>query len=101
MAWSTTQGGGGANNRRFISSVRVSRAQACDYDFWNLQCSAALTDIDPNLHEDHLLRMLKSSVKVLSAATRKRRGNTMAERLAKNWSISVDSAKQTLEVATQ
>jgi hypothetical protein len=67
------------NNRRFISSVKASRAQAWDYDFCNLQCSAALTDIDPNLHDGHLLRTLESNVKVSSTATGKRRGNLMAE----------------------
>jgi hypothetical protein len=85
------------NNRRFISSVKASRAQAWDYDFCNLQCSAALTDIDPNLHDGHLLRTLESNVKVSSTATGKRRGNLMAEWLAKKWSISVDSVKQTLK----
>jgi hypothetical protein len=58
---------------------KVLRDQACDYDFRNSQCSAALTDINPNLRDNHLLMTLKSDVKVLSAATGKRRGNTMAE----------------------
>jgi hypothetical protein len=90
-----------SNNRIFVSSVLKCRAQACDYDFCNSQCSTVLTDIGPNLHNNHLLRTLESNVKVSSTATGKRNGNIMAERLAKNWSVSVDSAKQTLKVTTQ
>jgi hypothetical protein len=59
------------NNRRFASSVKVLHTQAGDCDFCNSQCSALLTDIDPNPHDDHLLRTLKSNVKVSSAATGK------------------------------
>ena len=45
----------GDGNKRFIfSSIRVSRNQACDYAIRNSsQCSAILTEIDPNLHDDH------------------------------------------------
>jgi hypothetical protein len=38
---------GDESNRRFISSVKVLRDQACDHAFRNSQCSAALTEIDP------------------------------------------------------
>jgi hypothetical protein len=89
------------NNRRFISSVQVSRDQACDFVNRNSQCSAVLTDIDPNLHEDYFVESLVQNVKVASTTTGKRKGNLTAERLAKNWSISLDSAKQTLKVTTQ
>jgi hypothetical protein len=43
---------GDGNNRRFISSVKVSRNQAEDFVQANSQCSAVLTDVNPNLHED-------------------------------------------------
>jgi hypothetical protein len=92
---------GDENNRRFISSVSVSRNQACDFVNRNLQCSAVLSDIDPNLHDDFLLKSLQRNVKISSTTTNKRRGTLTAERLAKNWGISLDSAKQTLDVTTQ
>jgi hypothetical protein len=44
--------------------------------------------------------MLERNLKVSSAATGKRRGNLMAEGLAKNWSMSLDSAKQTAAKVT-
>jgi hypothetical protein len=96
---------GDGTNRRFISSVissvRVSRNQAEDFVRTNSQCSAVLTDIDPNLHADHLLESLEENVKVSLTATGKRKGNLTAEGLAKNWGMSLDSAKQTLKVTAQ
>ncbi len=92
---------GDESNRRFISSVRVSRDQACGFINRNSQCSAILTEIDPNLHADYFVESLERNVKVSSTTTGKRKGNLTAERLAKNWSISLDSAKQTLKVTTQ
>jgi hypothetical protein len=44
---------GDRKNRRFISSVQVSRDQACDYDTRHSQCAAILSEIDPNLHGDY------------------------------------------------
>jgi hypothetical protein len=88
-------------SRRFISSVRVSQNQAEDFVRTNSPCSAVLTDIDPNLHADYLLESLEENVKVSLTATGKRKGNLTAERLAKNWGISLDSTKQTLKVTTQ
>jgi hypothetical protein len=92
---------GDGNNRRFISSVKVSRNQAKDFVQANSQCSAMLTDVDPNPHKDHSLESLEANVKVSSTATGNRKGTLMAERLAKNWGMSLDSAKRTLKVATQ
>ncbi len=92
---------GDGNNRRHISSVRVSRDRACAFVSSTSQCSAVLTDIDPNLHEDYLLESLERNVQVSSTATGRRKGNLTAERLAKNWSIPLASAKQTLKVTTQ
>jgi hypothetical protein len=92
---------GDRTNRRFISSVRVSQNQAEDFVRTNSQCSAALTNVDPNLHADYLLESLEENVKVSLTATGKRKGNLTAERLAKNWGTSLDSAKQTLKVTAQ
>jgi hypothetical protein len=94
-----------SSNRRLettrVSSVSVSRARACDFANVNSQCSAVLTDIDPNLHDDFLLESLEMNVKVSATGTGKRKHTLSAERLAKNWVISLDAAKQTLEVTTQ
>jgi hypothetical protein len=60
-----------------------------------------LTDIDPNLHEDCSLESLKENMKVSSAMSGKRKGNLTTERLAKNWGVSLDSAKQILKVTAQ
>jgi hypothetical protein len=92
---------GDGTNRRFISIVRVSRNQAEAFVQTNSQCSAVLTNIDPNPHADHLLESLKENAKVSSTATGKRKGNLTAERLAKDWGTSLDSAKQTLKVTAQ
>jgi hypothetical protein len=70
---------GDARNRQFISSVQVSRDQACDFVLRNSQCSAVLTDIDPNLHEDYFVESLIQNVKVSSTTTGKRKGNLTAE----------------------
>ena len=70
---------GDGNNRRFISSVKVSRNQAEDFVRANSQCSAVLTDVDPNLHEDYLLESLEANVKVSSTATGNRKGTLTAE----------------------
>jgi hypothetical protein len=78
---------GDKNNGRHISSVRVSRNRACAFvSSSTSQCSAALTDVDPNLHEDGLLESLERNVKVSSTATGERKGDLTAERLAKKWS---------------
>jgi hypothetical protein len=79
----------------------VSRACACDYVNANSQCLAVLTDINPNLHEDFLLESLKMNVKVSAAGTGQRKHTLPSEKLAKNWAISLDAAKQTLDVKTQ
>jgi hypothetical protein len=92
---------GDRSSRRIISSVSVSRARAWDFDHANLQCSAVLTDIDPNLHDDFFLESLERDVKVSATGTGKRKHTLSAERLTKNWAISLDSAKQTLDVMTQ
>jgi hypothetical protein len=81
---------GDESNRRFISSFKVPRDQVCECDFRNSQCSA-----QPNPHDNRLSRTLVRNVKVAAAATGKRRGNMTAEGLAKHWSMSLDSAKQT------
>ena len=86
---------------KLISPVQVSRNHACDFANWNSQCSAVLTDIDPNLHKGYFVESLVNNVKVASTATGKRRGSMTTERLATNWSISLDAAKQTLRVTTQ
>ena len=78
------------NSRRLISSVEaLHKNQACDCALCNLQRSTMLTEIDPNLPDNFLLRSLKRNVKVSSAATRKRKGNLVAERITKNWSASL------------
>jgi hypothetical protein len=41
------------------------------------------------------------NVKVSATGTGKRKHTLSAERLAANWGISLDAAKQTLEVTTQ
>jgi hypothetical protein len=92
---------GDERNRRFILSVQVLRNQAYDFVLRNLQCSAVLTDINPNLHNDYFVESLIQNAKAASTTTGKRQGNLTAEWLAKNWSISLDSAKQTLKVTTQ
>jgi hypothetical protein len=86
-------------NRRFISSV--SRSQACDFVNRNSQCSAVLTDINPNLHEDYFVESLVRNVKVASTMTGKRKSVMTAQRLSKNWCIPLASAEQTLKVTTQ
>jgi len=91
----------GDRNRRYISSVRVSRDQATDFNNRNCQCSAILREINPNLQDAHLIQSFERNVRVSSTATGKRKGILTAERLAKNWSISLDAAKQTLKVTTQ
>jgi hypothetical protein len=83
------------------TSFKVSRNQACGFADRNSQCSAVLTEMNPNLHDGFLIRSLEQNVKVSSTATGKRKGNLTVERLSENWSISPDSAKQTLQVATQ
>jgi hypothetical protein len=79
----------------------VSHAQVCEFVNANSQCSAVLTDIDPNLHDDFLLESLQMNVKVSATGTGKRKHTLSAERLAANGGISLDAAKQTLEVTTQ
>ena len=93
--------GDGGDNKRFTSSVKVSRDQACEFANHNSQCSSVLTEIDPNLHDDYFHQSLQSNVKVSSTQPAKRKGNLTAERLAANWSIPLDAAKQTLKVTTQ
>jgi hypothetical protein len=87
---------GDRENRRFISSVGVSQTRACDFANRNTQCSAMLTDIDPNLHDNYFLSSLKANVKVASTKTSKRQGTLTPERLSRNWCISLEAAKKTL-----
>jgi hypothetical protein len=89
------------SSSRMTSSVSVSRAHACDYVNANSQCSTVLTEINPKLHEDFLLESLEMNVKVSAAGTGKRKHTLSADKLAKNWAISLDAAKQTLDVTTQ
>jgi len=105
---STVDGRGMVNdtgdlNKRFTSSVKValSRDQACEFVNRSSQCSSVLTKINPNLRNNCLLQSLHRSVKVLATQTGKRKGNLTAERLATNWSIPLDTAKQTLKATTQ
>jgi hypothetical protein len=101
-------GDGNKRSRRIISSSRridsvsVSHARACDLVNANSQCLAVLTGIGPNLHHgDFLLESLQMNVKVSATGTGKRKHTLSAERLATNWGISLDAAKQTLEVTTK
>jgi hypothetical protein len=62
---------------------------------------AVLTDIDPNLYKDFLLESLETKVQVSSTGTGKRKRTLSAEKLAKNWAIGLDAAKQMLKERTQ
>jgi hypothetical protein len=92
---------GDENRGRFISSVGVSRDRACAFVKRNSQCAAVLSEINPNLDDDFFCESLQQNIKVSATETGKRKGNLTAERLAKNWCIPLDSAKQTLKVTTQ
>jgi hypothetical protein len=70
---------GAGNSRRFISSIRVSHNQACDFVLCDLQRSTAPTNIDPDPHEDHLLESPIRNVKVSATATGTRKGNLTTE----------------------
>jgi hypothetical protein len=65
------------------------------------QCASVLIEIDPALNENLFAAMLKSNVRIGSTTTSRRRGVMTAERLARNWNISLEAAKQTLQVTTQ
>ena len=80
----TVHGTGDESKRRCISSVRVTREQACGHANRNSQCSAVLTEINPNLHNDFLLNTLESNVKVSSRnwkEERKPHGRTTRQEL--------------------
>jgi hypothetical protein len=65
------------------------------------QCAAVLLDIEPALNEDIFARKLRDNVCVASSTTSRRRGIMTADRLARNWNISLEAAKRTLQVTTQ
>jgi hypothetical protein len=65
------------------------------------QCSAILMEIEPSLDDQIFYQMLKANVQVQSTTTSRQKGVMTAERLAKNWCISLEAAKRTLEVTTQ
>jgi hypothetical protein len=69
--------------------------------YFTSQCSAILMEIEPSLDDQMFYQMLKANVQIQSTTTTRRRGVMTAERLAKNWCISLEAAKQTLEVTTQ
>ena len=74
----------GFRNRRYISTVKVSRDQASEFDNRNSQCSAILQNINANLQDDYLINSFERNVKVFSTVTGKRKGNLTAKRLAKH-----------------
>jgi hypothetical protein len=84
----------------FIAGVHsnVSQIPSNNYE---TQCAAILIDIEPCLDDNLFARLLKENVCVSSTTTSRRKGFLTAEKLAKNWSISLEAAKQTLQVTTQ
>jgi hypothetical protein len=58
-------------------------------------------EIEPSLDDQIFSQMLKANVQVQSTTTTRRKGVMTAERLARNWCISLEAAKRTLEVTTQ
>ena len=87
-------------SRYFISGL-VSGYGSQTPSSYEMQCAAVLMDIEPYLVDTLFARMLKENVQVNSTTTSRRKGFLTAERLAKNWSISIEAAKQTLQVTTQ
>ena len=63
------------DNRQYISTVKVLRDQASQFDIHNSQCSTVLRDINPNLQDDYLINSFERNVKVSSTGTGKRKGN--------------------------